>query len=83
MSKTEAQKKLLRAEKMALQKMAEHGYLDPRITTTIHGTAKEFDKCREYDQKLAYFRQICLADLDKEVTVNVPRQTQEWVNYHD
>lgn len=82
MSKTDEQKKIQRAERMAMQKMVEHGYHDPRLTMTIHGTPEEFDKCREYDQKLAYFRHVSLASLDKEVVVNVPRQSRDWVTSH-
>lgn len=77
---TKNQEKLRRAERMALQKMEEHGYRDPRMTQSIKGTVHDFDKIKEYDQKMAYFIYICLADLEKEVTVNVPRQTNDWVN---
>ena len=72
------QDKLRRAERAALQRMADHGYSDPRLLG-LKGTVDEFDKCREYDQKLAYFRHVELANLDREVSVNVPRQRHDWV----
>lgn len=74
-----SQDKLERAERMALQKMAEHGYQDPRLVMTIHGSVHDFDKCREYDQKLAYFRHVALTNLGKEVVTNVPRANNDWV----
>ncbi len=71
--------KLERAEKAALHAMDKHGYRDPRLAL-VKGNVDDFDKIKEYDQKLAFYRHVALRELDREVTVNVPRPHQDWVN---
>lgn len=78
-----AQQLLSRAEKKALEKMQEEGYVDPRLTQTIKGTGDEYDMCKRYDDRLAFYRQMALDELDKEMTVNVPRQTSDWHKVYD
>ena len=67
-----------KADKLALESMRAHGYYDPRLSLGVRGTVDDFDKCKEYDQKLAYFRHIALKNLSNQTKVNVSPK-QDWV----
>lgn len=74
----EAQKIAEQADTLALQKMRAYGYIDPRLSIT-QGSVDDFDKCKEYDQKLAYFRHVALQELSTQTKINV-QPKQDWAS---
>lgn len=75
----QAQRLAEKADKMALESMLAHGYYDPRLSLSVKGTVEDFDKCKEYDQKFAYFRHVALKELSNQTKVNV-QPKHDWAS---
>jgi hypothetical protein len=74
-----AQQLMERAEGLAIERMSAHGYVDPRLAGLIKGSLDDLDRCREYDQKLAYFRHVVIKELQNETRVNV-KPHNDWAS---